>query len=221
VLIVLQGVDTAGKDGTIRQVATALNPAGCTVAAFKEPTAEELSHDFLWRIHRQAPASGMIAFFNRSHYEDVLVARVHKLVPAEEWKQRYKEINDFERMLARNGTLVLKFFLHLSKDEQRKRLLAREQEPDKAWKIAAADWQERRYWDNYEAAYEDALGKCSAEWAPWYIVPANHKWYRNYVVARTVVERLSKHEASWKAGLLERGKRELAALKEAHISERE
>ncbi len=221
VLIVLQGVDTAGKDGTLRHVATALNPAGCTVAAFKEPTEEELGHDFLWRIHRQAPARGMIAFFNRSHYEDVLVARIHKLVPEQEWKQRYDEINDFERLLARNGTLILKFFLHISKEEQRERLLAREREPDKAWKLAAADWQERAYWDDYKAAYEDALGRCAAEWAPWHVVPSNHKWYRNYVVARTVVERLERHEASWKEELVERGKRELEALREAHIHDAE
>jgi len=217
VLIVLQGVDTAGKDGTIRHVATSLNPAGCRVANFKQPTAEELSHDFLWRVHIQAPARGMIGFFNRSHYEDVLVARVHKLVPPEEWKHRYREINDFERMLARNDTLVLKFFLHISKEEQRQRLLAREANPDKAWKIAAADWLERAYWDAYQTAYEEALSRCAVAWAPWYIVAADRKWYRNYVVARTIVERLAAHEVKWKAELIQRGKRELAALREAHV----
>jgi PPK2 family polyphosphate:nucleotide phosphotransferase len=210
-------MDTAGKDGTIRHVMSPINPAGCDVAAFKAPTEEERRHDFLWRVHMRTPERGMMAIFNRSHYEDVLVARVHNLAPPEEWRHRYREINDFERMLARNGTILIKFFLHISEAEQRKRLLAREDDPDKAWKLAVADWKERAYWDAYVAAYEDALSKCSTDWAPWHIVPANHKWYRNHMVAQTIVERLAEHEGNWKAGLVERGRQELAALRAAHV----
>jgi PPK2 family polyphosphate:nucleotide phosphotransferase len=212
VLIVLQGLDTAGKDGTIKHVTTPLNPLGCRVASFKAPTEEERSHDFLWRIHQQVPARGIVTIFNRSHYEDVLVARVHQLVPSSEWKARYDEINQFERMLARNGTLVLKFFLHISKGEQRKRLLAREEDPDKAWKLSVADWQDRAYWDAYQEAYEDALGRCGTKWAPWYIVPADHKWYRNYLVARHIVEHLAHQEHLWRTELEMRGRAILTEL---------
>ena len=212
VLIVLQGLDTAGKDGVIKHVTTPLNPLGCRVASFKAPSEEELSHDFLWRIHQQTPARGIITIFNRSQYEDVLVARVHQLVPPAEWNGRYTEINQFERMLVRNGTLVLKFFLHISKGEQRKRLLAREDDRGKAWKLSVADWQDHACWEAYQAAYEDALGRCSAKWAPWYIVPSDHKWYRNYVVAQRIVERLAHHERLWRAELETRGRREVAKL---------
>jgi PPK2 family polyphosphate:nucleotide phosphotransferase len=214
VLIVLQGLDTAGKDGTIKHVTTSLNPVGCRVASFKVPTEEERAHDFLWRIHQQVPARGMVAIFNRSHYEDVLVARVHQLVPPSEWQGRFDEINAFERMLVRNGTILLKFFLHISKAEQHKRLLAREADPDKAWKLSVDDWRERGYWDAYQEAYEDALGRCGTKWAPWNVVPANHKWYRNYVVARRIVEQLAKHEHLWRKELEARGRTELAELAE-------
>ncbi len=212
VLIVLQGLDTAGKDGTIKHVTTALNPLGHRVASFKAPSEEELRHDYLWRVHQQIPPRGILAMFNRSHYEDVLVARVHELVPAAAWQGRYQEINQFERMLARNGVVLLKFYLHISKDEQRKRLRAREEDPDKAWKLSVADWQDRAYWDAYQAAYEDALGRCGTRWAPWHIVPADHKWYRNYVVARRIVEDLSAYERDWRKALEARGKAELARL---------
>ncbi len=212
VLIVLQGLDTSGKDGTIKHVTTALNPLGCRVASFTAPSEEERRHDFLWRIHQQVPPRGILTIFNRSHYEDVLVARVHQLVPAAVWCGRYHEINQFERMLTRNGTLVLKFFLHISKGEQQKRLLAREDDRGKAWKLSVADWQDRAYWEDYQAAYEDALGRCGTKWAPWHIVPADHKWYRNYVVARRIVERITEHEHLWRAELEARGSAELAKL---------
>lgn len=212
VLIVLQGLDTSGKDGTIKHVTTALNPLGCRVASFKAPSEDERSHDFLWRVHQQVPPRGILTIFNRSHYEDVLVARVHQLVPAAVWRGRYHEINQFERLLTRNGTLVLKFFLHISKSEQQKRLLARETEPTKAWKLSVADWQDRAYWDAYQAAYEEALGRCGTQWAPWHIVPADHKWYRNYVVARRIVERLAERERLWRKELEARGNAELAKL---------
>lgn len=217
-LIVLQGMDTSGKDGTIRHVFSRVNPQGCTVHAFKAPTPEELAHDFLWRVHRVTPPKGELSIFNRSHYEDVLVVRVHNLVPESVWSQRYKEINQFEKLLTSNDTIILKFFLHISKDEQEKRLLAREQDKDKAWKISAADFAERQYWDAYQDAYEDMLSKCSTDEAPWYIVPANHKWYRNLAVADTLVHAMSKYEDQWKAQLQERGKKELAALQQMRAS---
>jgi PPK2 family polyphosphate:nucleotide phosphotransferase len=219
VLIVLQGRDTAGKDGTIKHVMSGINPLGCQVRSFKVPTPAEASHDFLWRVHRQVPARGMMAIFNRSHYEDVLVARVHHLVPPEVWRERYAQINHFEHMLAQNDTIILKFFLHISKDEQKKRLMAREKDVDKAWKLSAADWAERGYWDAYTAAYEDALGRCGTEWAPWHVVPSNKKWYRNYVVARTLVERLERYERHWVAELEERGRQALVAVREARAKE--
>ncbi len=215
-LIVLQGMDTSGKDGTIRHVLTSVNPQGCEVHSFKTPTQEEAAHDFLWRIHKVAPAHGVIGVFNRSQYEDVLVVRVHNLVPADVWSHRYKQINHFEKLLASSGTIILKFFLHISYEEQKQRLLAREQDHDKAWKLSASDWSERKYWNDYQAAYEDALSKCSTEDAPWYIVPANHKWYRNLVVAQTLVETMSTYKDEWRSDLEERGKQELAALKKTH-----
>jgi PPK2 family polyphosphate:nucleotide phosphotransferase len=189
-LIVLQGVDTAGKDGTIRHVMSGVSPQGCHVTSFKVPTAEELSHDFLWRIHRAVPAHGIIGIFNRSHYEDVLAARVHNLVPKEVWSKRYNEINAFEETLTENNTVVLKFLLHISKDEQKKRLEERIKDPDKHWKLSEADFQERKYWDDYVDAYEAVLIRCNTKVAPWYIIPSNKKWFRNLAVSHIIVEAL-------------------------------
>jgi len=212
-LVMLQGMDTSGKDGTIRHVLSHVNPQGCDVYSFKVPTQEELAHDFLWRVHRVTPGKGTMGVFNRSHYEDVLVARVHKLVPEKVWSHRYEEINNFERLLAANGMIVLKFYLHISYDEQEQRLLAREQDKDKAWKISAEDWEDRKYWKDFEQAYEDALSRCSTDNAPWYIVPANHKWYRNLAVAHTIVRTMRQYKDEWKADLEERGKKELEKLR--------
>jgi PPK2 family polyphosphate:nucleotide phosphotransferase len=189
-LICLQGMDTAGKDGTISHVLGAMNPQGCRVAAFREPSAEESAHDFLWRAHAAVPAKGEVAVFNRSHYEDVLVARVHGLVPKSVWSGRYAAINAFEQTLVESGTRVLKFFLHISKDEQLKRFKDRLEDPTKQWKISEADYRERNYWDAYTEAYEEALSRCSTETAPWYVIPADRKWFRNLAVARILVEQL-------------------------------
>ena len=190
VLMVLQAMDTGGKDGTIRRVFRGVNPQGVRVTGFKVPTSEELDHDYLWRIHEHAPGKGEIAVFNRSHYEDVLVVRVHNLVDPETWGRRYAHINEFERMLAEEGTTILKFFLHINLDEQKERLLARLQEPEKRWKFNVGDLGERKLWPTYMRAYADVLSKTSSEWAPWYIVPANRKWYRNLVVATVLAETL-------------------------------
>lgn len=189
-LIVLQAMDTGGKDGTIKHVFSRVNPQGCRVWSYKAPTHEELSHDFLWRYHRHTPKQGMITIFNRSHYEDVLVVRVKELVKEEEWRDRYRMINDFERLLTLNHTIVLKFFLHISKDEQKRRLERRLQNPNKHWKFSKNDVIERKYWDDYQQAFEDAINCCSTDHAPWYVIPANKKWYRNLVVARTVADTL-------------------------------
>ena len=189
-LVVFQAIDTGGKDGTIRAVFEGVNPQGCRVWSFKVPSAEESDHDFLWRYHAKAPARGMINVFNRSHYEDVLVVRVKDLVPEPVWRARYGQINDFERMLAASGTTILKFFLHISKDEQRERLEARIANPEKHWKFDPADLVERRSWDAYQAAFADALSECSTPEAPWHVVPANRKWYRNLLVARTIADTL-------------------------------
>ena len=213
-LVVLQGMDTSGKDGTIRHVLSHVNPQGCDVHSFKEPTQEELAHDFLWRIHKVTPVKGEMGIFNRSHYEDVLVARVHNLVPETVWSSRYEEINNFEQLLFNNEMIILKFFLHISYDEQERRLLAREQDKDKSWKLSAEDWEDRKYWKDYERAYEDALSKCSTDKAPWYIVPANHKWYRNLAVAHTIVHTMRRYKEEWKTGLEARGQRELEKLKQ-------
>jgi PPK2 family polyphosphate:nucleotide phosphotransferase len=191
-LIVLQGMDAAGKDGTIRHVMKGLNPQGCTVTPFKVPSSEELDHDFLWRIHKAAPAKGDIAIFNRSHYEDVIVARVRKLVDKEVLKQRYKQINHFEKMLSQNGTAVLKFFLHIDKDEQKRRLEERLKDPRKNWKFNINDLNERKLWNDYGEAYERALEECSTDEAPWYVVPANKKWFRNLVVSEIINKTLDK-----------------------------
>ena len=190
VLIVLQGRDTSGKDGTIKTVMGPLNSLGCQVASFKVPTSEELAHDFLWRIHKHTPGKGEITVFNRSHYEDVLVVRVHNYVPKEVWSKRYEQINAFEKLLAENGTTILKFFLHISKDEQKERLQARLDDPSKHWKFSVGDLAERKLWDDYQSAYEDALSKTSTEHAPWYVVPANRKWYRDLVLSTVLVDTL-------------------------------
>jgi PPK2 family polyphosphate:nucleotide phosphotransferase len=211
-LVILQGTDTSGKDGTIRHIFSRVNPQGCYVHSFKQPTDEELAHDFLWRVHKATPGKGFLGIFNRSHYEDVLVARVHKLVPEDVWSSRYKHINNFEKLLTDSSTIILKFFLHISSDEQERRLLAREQDKDKAWKISPSDWNERPYWDDYQKAYEDMLSQCSTDEAPWYIVPSNHKWYRNLAIADTLVETMRKYKDSWKADLEERGRKALVEL---------
>lgn len=190
VLIVLQGLDTSGKDGTISHVFEGVNPLGVRVAAFKAPTPEELDHDFLWRVHPKVPGRGEIAIFNRSHYEDVLVARVRALVSRDVWQKRYQQINDFERLLAETGTTILKFFLYISKDEQKRRLQARLDDPQKRWKFRKGDLAERAFWDDYIEAYEDALSRTSHKWAPWYIVPADKKWFRNLVIATVLVRTL-------------------------------
>ncbi len=191
-LICLQAMDTGGKDGTISHVLGAMNPQGCRVAAFRQPSAEELAHDFLWRAHRAAPATGEVVIFNRSHYEDVLIVRVHNIVPGEVWTRRYEQINAFEKSLVDHDIHILKFYLHISKEEQLKRFADRLDDPSKQWKISEADYQERPFWDNYVSAYEDALSRCSTEHAPWFVIPANHKWFRNLAVARIVVEHLEK-----------------------------
>jgi PPK2 family polyphosphate:nucleotide phosphotransferase len=189
-LIVLQAVDGGGKDGTISHVMSALNPQGCSVVGFKVPTPEELAHDYLWRVHKQAPRNGQIMVFNRSHYEDVLVVRVHNLVPKDEWVKRYNEINAFERELTNSGTTIVKFFLHIDKDEQLKRFRDRLDQPDKQWKISDADYTEREYWDDYQRAYMDAISKCSFNYAPWYVIPANYKWFRDLAVSQILVDTL-------------------------------
>ena len=189
-LIVLQGMDTAGKDGTIRHVMSGASPQSCKVTSFKEPSKLELAHDFLWRIHQAVPEKGSIGIFNRSHYEDVLVVRVHNLVPKSVWSERYDEINRFEEYLAENGTTILKFFLHVSKDEQKKRIEARIADDRKHWKLSEADLKERGYWSDYTEAYEDAIEKCNTKHAPWFIIPANHKWFRNLAVSKIIVEAL-------------------------------
>jgi PPK2 family polyphosphate:nucleotide phosphotransferase len=197
VMIVLQAMDTGGKDGTIRSIFQGINPQGVRVASFKAPTPEELSHDYLWRIHQQTPGKGEIVIFNRSHYEDVLVVRVHNLVPREVWARRYHHICEFERTLAEEGTVILKFFLHISAEEQRRRLLERLDIPEKRWKFNPGDLEERKFWDDYMQAYEEALNRTSAAHAPWYIVPSDRNWYRNLVVASVIVDALKKLKMSY------------------------
>ena len=189
-LIVLQAMDTGGKDGTIRHVMSGLNPSGCRVKSFKVPTDEELDHDYLWRIHNAVPPRGEFGIFNRSHYEDVIVVRVHQIVPSSVWGKRYEEINAFEKHLVENDVTILKFFLHISKAEQRKRIQARIDDPEKCWKLTEADFKERKYWADYQRAYEDAINRCSTKWAPWYIIPADKKWFRNLAVSRIMRETL-------------------------------
>jgi PPK2 family polyphosphate:nucleotide phosphotransferase len=187
-LVVLQGMDGAGKDGTIRHIFTGVNPQGCQVTSFKVPSEEESQHDFLWRVHKAAPRRGMIGIFNRSHYEEVLVVRVHQKLSPQALERRFDDINNFEHELADNHTHILKFFLHISKDEQKKRLQARLDHPRKYWKVSPGDIAERQYWDDYIKAYEDALSHCSTKYAPWYIVPANHKWYRNVAISEVLLD---------------------------------
>lgn len=189
-LVVLQALDTGGKDGTIRHVMSGVNPQGCRVVSFKAPSPEEAAHDFLWRVHKAVPEVGEIGIFNRSHYEDVLVVRVHDLVPKEVWSRRYGEINAFEEHLSENRVKILKFFLHISKDEQKKRMMERIDDRNKRWKISEADFRERKFWDEYVSAYEDVLERCSTKHAPWFIIPANKKWFRNLAVSHVIAEAL-------------------------------
>ena len=192
ILIVLQSMDSGGKDGTIRSIFKGVNPQGVRVASFKVPTPEEISHDYLWRIHKQTPKSGEIVIFNRSHYEDVLVVRVHQLVSGKVWQKRYEQIRDFENILADEGTTILKFFLHISKDEQKERFFERIEIPKKQWKFNPKDIDERKLWDDYMCAYEDTLTKTSTAYAPWYVIPSNHNWYRDYVNIKIITETLKK-----------------------------
>jgi PPK2 family polyphosphate:nucleotide phosphotransferase len=191
VLVVLQAMDAGGKDGTIRRVFSGVNPQGVDVASFKQPTPIELAHDFLWRIHAQAPKAGQIVVFNRSHYEDVLVTRVHKLVDKKTCVSRYEHIRDFEALLAQSGTTVLKFFLHISKDEQLARFAQRLDDPGRNWKISESDYSERELWDDYVDAYEDAIGATSTDDAPWYVIPSNHKWFRNLAVSQIITDTIA------------------------------
>jgi PPK2 family polyphosphate:nucleotide phosphotransferase len=189
-LIVLQGMDTSGKDGTIRHVMAGFNPVGTRIVSFKKPSPEEMEHDYLWRVHREVPGQGEVVVFNRSHYEDVLIVRVHSLVAKGTWERRYDQINAFEQMLHDEGTTILKFFLHISKKEQRARLEARVKDQSKQWKFQQGDLDERKLWKEYQGAYEDALSRTATELAPWYVVPANQKWYRNYVVGSAITDAL-------------------------------
>ena len=187
VLIVLQGLDAAGKDGVVRHVLSGMNPSGCVSSNFKQPTAKELAHDFLWRVHPHVPTKGSVAIFNRSHYEDVLVVRVHDLVPEKVWSKRYDEINDFEKLIAtQNNTTILKFFLHISNEEQLARFEKRLDAPARQWKISESDYKERDYWKDYIKAFEDVLSKTSTEHAPWFIIPSNHKWFRNLAISQII-----------------------------------
>lgn len=213
VLVILQGMDTSGKDGTIRDVLGFIDPLGCLVQSFKAPTEIERDRDFLWRVHQVVPPVGMVTVFNRSHYEDVLVARVKKLVPEAVWEKRYSHINHFEQLLADNRTLVLKFFLHISKDEQQARLQARADNPDKAWKLAPSDWEDRKLWDAYQQAYWDAISRCHSEQAPWYIISADRKWFRNLAIAQVLLHHLEPYREGWKHSLEERGREGLQVLK--------
>jgi PPK2 family polyphosphate:nucleotide phosphotransferase len=197
VLIVLQGMDTSGKDGVARRVLSAVNPAGVETANFGVPSAEELAHDFLWRIHKALPRRGQIGVFNRSHYEDVLVVRVLRLQPVHVWRARYDQINAFERHLTANGVVILKFFLHISRAEQAERLKARLADPRKNWKFQPDDLKMRAHWSKFQTAYQDAINHCTTHDAPWHVVPANRKWYRDYVVARTVAQAMQGMKLAW------------------------
>jgi len=189
-LVVLQGIDAGGKDGTVRHVMSGFNPQGASVTSFKVPAGEEKQHDYLWRVHKAAPKFGEIGIFNRSHYEDVLVVRVHNLVPPAVWKKRYEQINNFEQMLADNGVNIVKFFLYIDKDEQKRRFESRLEDPEKNWKFSRGDLEERKFWDDYTAAFEEAIERCSTPCAPWYVIPANKKWFRNLAVSDILVHTL-------------------------------
>jgi len=198
-LIVLQGLDASGKDGTIRHVMSGVNPQGCEVTSFKAPSTAELAHDYLWRIHRAVPHLGNIGIFNRSHYEDVLIVRVHRLAEKAVWSKRFHQINEFEKMLTENGVTILKFFLHISREEQKKRFMARIEDSSRNWKLSLPDFEERQHWDDYTDAYEDALRRCSTPWAPWHVIPANKKWFRNHLVAKLTVEALDRMKLKYPA----------------------
>lgn len=213
-LVVLQGRDTSGKDGTIRRILQYVNAQSCRVVPFKVPVGPELEHDFLWRVHAQVPGRGSIALFNRSHYEDVLVVRVKNLVPEAVWRKRYDHINAFEELLLDSQTILVKLLLHISKEEQRERLLAREKEPEKAWKLNVTDWQERELWDDFTAAYEEVLYRCSKPRAPWHIVPADHKWFRDVAVLQCLVETLRPYRDEWLARLKNLARERLRELEE-------
>lgn len=191
-LVVLQGMDTAGKDGVVRHVCTGMNPQGCRVTSFKKPSEEDSDHDFLWRIHKAVPGKGEVGVFNRSHYEEVLVVRVHKLVPKSLWRSRFKTINTFEALITNGAVTIVKICLHISKAEQKKRLLARLANPDKYWKFTPQDIEERKRWDDYMEAYQDMLSRCSTREAPWYVVPSDNKWYRNWAVSEILVKTLER-----------------------------
>jgi PPK2 family polyphosphate:nucleotide phosphotransferase len=213
-LVVLQGRDTAGKDGAMRGLSRFLPMHGVHVASFKAPTPEELAHDYLWRIHKHMPAKGQITILNRSHYEDVLVVRVHNFVPKEVWSKRYDQINEFEELVAENGTIIVKFCLHISQQEQEERLLAREADPIKAWKLNAGDWQEREFWDDYTEAYNAALTKCQADHAPWYVLPSDRKWFRDLAITETLVKTLRPYRKEWMKKLEAIGAKAKAELAE-------
>jgi PPK2 family polyphosphate:nucleotide phosphotransferase len=216
-LIVLQGLDAAGKDGLVRHLFSGVNPQGVSVASFKKPTEVEAAHDFLWRVHRRAPANGEIVIYNRSHYEDVLVVRVHKFVPHAVWSKRYELINDFEKTLSDNGTRILKFYLHISPQEQLERFKARLDDRTRQWKISEADYAEREYWPQYIDAYEDALERTSTKRAPWYVIPANHKWFRNLAVSQIIADTMEDMELT-----LPRPRVDLAAIRRKyHAAKRE
>ena len=204
-LIVLQGMDASGKDGTIKHVMSGVNPQGCSVTSFKQPSTAELDHDYLWRIHAAVPPKGAIGIFNRSHYEDVLVARVHKLVPPSVWKKRYEQINSFEEMLFENNVHILKFFLHMSSKEQKKRFEERVEDRRKNWKFSPSDYKEREHWDEYQTAYEDAIARCSTKHAPWYVVPSDHKWFRNFAIGDVIVRALEGFDMRYPEGVPEDG----------------
>jgi len=214
VLLVLQGRDAAGKDGAVKHMSGALNPRGVAVTSFGVPTQEEREHDFLWRVHKPAPRAGRFAIFNRSHYEDVLVVRVKGLAPKPVWKERYDLINAFERTLAAANCIILKFFLHITPEEQEKRLLAREKDPADAWKLSIDDWKDRELWDEFTDAYEEVIGRCVSPDAPWIVVPANAKWYRDLVVGEALVAAMRPHRKTWRETLDEEGKVRRRDLKE-------
>ncbi len=211
-LVIIQGRDAAGKDGLINNVLSAINPQGLQIASFKVPTAQEAAHDFLWRVHAAAPPRGIIGVYNRSHYEEVLVVRVHKLAPAEHIEAAYGLINDYEHLLTTTNTIVVKFYLHLSKDEQKDRLLAREKDPSKAWKLNPGDWAERTFWDEYTAAYEEALSRCSPAHAPWYVLPADRKWASHLGMAQVLADTLRPYRDGWLSKLTALQQKMLAEL---------